>query len=221
VHTRASGESGGERTNSITGAQEHGGTQLFDPAGLALGSVKPAGAVESVRAQGIETSNLTSAEMFARLDAESPSRPVHWVQAGAHHAEAGYLDPALGWVGVRAEASGNAVHAAVLPGSTEAAHVLGTHLAGLNAFLSEHHGQHATATLAAPEERAFGSGGDRESGAEQESGRGNNTGSDAGAQTAKLSNSAVHIPGSAGKPADESQIVSPALLRGAHVSVMA
>jgi hypothetical protein len=90
----------------------------------------------------------TTSDTFAALDAERMGSPATWIHAGTHHAEAGYLDPALGWVGVRADAAGNGVHATVLPGSGEAAQVLGSHLAGLNSYLSEHHGQSTTVTLA-------------------------------------------------------------------------
>ena len=86
-------------------------------------------------------------DAVAALDAGRASPPTTWIHAGARHAEAGFLDPALGWVGVRADAVGNGVHAALVPGSADAAQVLETHMAGLNAFLSEHHGSSATVTL--------------------------------------------------------------------------
>jgi len=95
-------------------------------------------------------------DTFAALDAERTTPHPAWIHAGAHHAEAGYLDPALGWVGVRADASAGGVHAAVLPGSAEAAQVLGSHLSGLNAYLAEHQGPPATVSLAAPQERSNG-----------------------------------------------------------------
>ena len=84
-------------------------------------------------------------ETFAALDAMPPTA---WLHTGARRAEAGYFDPALGWVGIRAEAVGSGFHAAVTPGSAEAAQVLGSHLPGLNAWLSEHHGPSATVTMA-------------------------------------------------------------------------
>lgn len=89
-------------------------------------------------------------DTFSALDSASPA-PT-WIHTGARHAEAGYLDPSLGWVGVRAETQGATLHAAIVPGSPEAAQTLGSHLAGLNAYLAEHHGQAATLTLASPQE---------------------------------------------------------------------
>ena len=93
-------------------------------------------------------------DTFAALDGERAIPQAAWIHARAHHAEAGYFDPALGWVGVRADTTAGGVHAAVLPGSAEAAQVLGSHLSGLNAYLSEHHGPAATVSIAAAQERS-------------------------------------------------------------------
>jgi len=86
------------------------------------------------------------------------SAPQAWIRSGAHHAEAGYLDPALGWVSVRADVAGSGVHAALVPASGEAAQVLGSHLAGLNTYLSEHHREPATVTMASPQDARDASG---------------------------------------------------------------
>lgn len=75
---------------------------------------------------------------FAALDTASATSAPAWIHAGAQRAEAGFNDPALGWVGVRASLTGGAVHATVLPGSAEASQALSGHLAGLNAHLAEH-----------------------------------------------------------------------------------
>jgi hypothetical protein len=98
------------------------------------------------------TSSASGArETFAALDAEGvPGKPT-WVHAGAQRAEAGFEDPDLGWVGVRADLGGGGVHAALVAGSADAAAALGTHMAGLNAYLAEHHTSIETLTLAAPE----------------------------------------------------------------------
>jgi hypothetical protein len=153
------GESAGERGLSVMAAQDAGGPiPVRDPAGIAEARERQEGRADAARAPLNEANGLTGEETFARLDAGGAPQSIHWVQAGAHRAEAGYLDPALGWVGVRVESSGVGVHAAVVPGSPEAAQVLGTHLSGLNAFLSEQHGPHATATMAAPEDNRHGVG---------------------------------------------------------------
>jgi hypothetical protein len=87
-------------------------------------------------------------DAFATLDSATAGPETTWIHAGAHHAEAGYLDPSLGWVTVRADGTSGGVHAAVVPGSPEAASVLSNHLAGLNAFMAGHQGHSATVTLA-------------------------------------------------------------------------
>jgi len=90
-----------------------------------------------------------SHDPFATLDQGTLSTAPTWVHAGAQHAEAGFEDPALGWVGVRADLSAGGVHAALVPGSAEAAATLGGHLAGLNAYLAERNSPVESVTLAA------------------------------------------------------------------------
>ena len=92
-------------------------------------------------------------ETFAALDADIRTGTPTWTHAGARHAEAGFQDPALGWVGVRADASGSSVHATLMPGSAEAAQTLGGHMAGLNSYLAEEHTHIETLTLVTPEGR--------------------------------------------------------------------
>jgi hypothetical protein len=94
---------------------------------------------------------------FSALDSPAGAAPA-WVHAGAQRAEAGFDDPALGWVGVRAGLGEGGVHAAVVPASPDAAASLGTHLAGLSAYLAQHHTEVSTVALATPESRALGSG---------------------------------------------------------------
>jgi hypothetical protein len=96
------------------------------------------------------------------------------VNAGSHRAEAGYQDPALGWVGVRADSSGGQVHATLVPGSADAAQALGGHLAGLHDYLAEVHTPVESLTLANPESRevATGAGQDQNQGMNQGAGQG-------------------------------------------------
>ncbi len=90
-------------------------------------------------------------ETFAAIDAGSTGGKPTWIHAGMQRAEAGFQDPALGWVGVRADTSGGGVHAQLVPGSADAAQALSGHLAGLNAHLAAHHTPVETVTLTAPE----------------------------------------------------------------------
>jgi hypothetical protein len=161
-------------------------------------------------------------DTFAALDADRTSPSTTWINAGAHHAEAGYLDPSLGWVSVRADVAGSAVHAAVIPGSADAAQALGSHLTALNAYLAEHHGQSAIVTLAAPENsregsefgqgRAFGNQG----GAQEGSGGGRepNAGNPRGLSSGTLGSSqASPLAGPSGATAP--------MASGNYISVMA
>jgi hypothetical protein len=123
----------------------------------------PAAFQSSSRGENFSDDNTGSApgtptvhETFAALDSAPASAPA-WVRAGAREAEAGFHDPELGWVSVRANSTSGAVHAAVVPGSDEAAQALGGHLAGLNDYLATHHSTVESVTLAAPEVAAASS----------------------------------------------------------------
>ena len=107
---------------------------------------------------GFAAGGRDSREAFATLDGGPVPLGTTWVHAGARHAEAGYQDPALGWVGVRADAGGAGIHATVVPGSADAAQALGGHIAGLNAYMAEHHTAVGSVTLAAPEGRGADAG---------------------------------------------------------------
>jgi flagellar hook-length control protein FliK len=70
------------------------------------------------------------------MDAHASAGAPAWLHAGAQHAEAGFQDPSLGWVGIRADLGGGAIHAAIVPGSAEAAQALGAHMPALHAHLA-------------------------------------------------------------------------------------
>jgi hypothetical protein len=93
------------------------------------------------------TAGSTSSDTFAALDADTTTGRPTWVHAGAQQAEAGFQDSSLGWVSVRADASGGGVHAELVAGSSDAAQALGSHMAGLNAYLAEHQTPVDTLTL--------------------------------------------------------------------------
>lgn len=90
-------------------------------------------------------------EAFATLDGAPPSAAsATWTHAGPQQAEAGFQDPVLGWVGVRAESAGGGIHAALVPGSNEAAQALGTHMDGLHSYLAAQHTPVESLVMAAP-----------------------------------------------------------------------
>ena len=177
----------------------------------------------TAHAEMVDGRRLASNDTFAALDAGRDAPAPTWIHAGARHAEAGYLDPALGWVGVRADTVGGVVHAAVMPGSNEAAQLLGSHLAGLNNYLAEHHGQHATVTLATPQEGRGASSADQGSGSgEANTGRG---GADQGSKDIDGGHaqavSATAVRAIATTPISMTANVSVQRAAGNHISVMA
>jgi hypothetical protein len=173
------------------------------------------------------TTTTSPRETFAALDATDAPATATWIHAGARQAEAGFQDPALGWIGVRADSSGGGVHAQLVPGSADAAQALGGHLEGLNAYLIEHRTPVETLTLTAPESGWAGSGSDKGAGQQMQQGAGQQTGqqtgqgTDSGSQPSQSLDLPVTV---SGLPASSrwldggTQAVTPG---GVHISVMA
>jgi hypothetical protein len=128
------------------------------------GEQTAASAAGLARSPVTDTNGRPVEDPFAAIDADRSSAATTWMHAGPRHAEAGYLDPSLGWVGVRADVSASGIHAAVVPGSAEAAQALGGHISGLSAYMAEHHGHAATVTLESPQYRSDGTGEDPQPG---------------------------------------------------------
>ncbi|MDR3740823.1 MAG: hypothetical protein P4L40_17545 [Terracidiphilus sp.] len=176
---------------------------------------------------------------FAALDSASGAAAPSWTHVGARHAEAGFQDPSLGWVGVRADVSAGAVHATVVPGSADAAQALGGHMAGLNSYLSDEHAHVETLTLAVPESKDSWAGSgqgsgqgmnqDANQGANQGAGQG--TGQESGQNRFSESASSVQsVTPVRTTAASEAQVSAGALntngssgslRQGSHISVMA
>jgi hypothetical protein len=64
---------------------------------------------------------------------------VTWTHAAPRQAEAGFEDPSLGWVSVRAGLNAGSISAVVVPGSADATQALGAHMAGLHDYLADQH----------------------------------------------------------------------------------
>ena len=94
------------------------------------------------------TAGAHTAETFTALDGAGSSMQSTWFHAGAHQAEAGFEDPALGWVSVRAGVNAGGISAVVVPGSADATQALGAHMAGLHDFLAEQRSPVESLTLA-------------------------------------------------------------------------
>lgn len=157
--------SGAQNLSEVHAGAANGGSIASTPA-----SVQTVGAASA------------SKEPFAAMDSGSGTAAPTWVHAGARQAEAGFQDSSLGWVGVRAQADGNVIHATVVPGSAEAAQSLAGHLAGLNTYLADHHTPVETLTLDSPESRWAGQGMEQGTGqqAGQGAGQGDSRGQEAG-----------------------------------------
>lgn len=104
-------------------------------------------ATSSVAAGATGTQDITAREAIASLDAAPAVGTPNWLHAASRQAEAGFQDPALGWVGVRADLNGGIVHATVVTSSSEAAQALSGHLPGLSSYLTEQQTPVATLTV--------------------------------------------------------------------------
>lgn len=153
-----------------------------DSAAGTRGMLNPGGAIPSnpISAPPLAAApRAESREAFATLDGEPASTPATWVHVGSSRAEAGFQDPNLGWVSVRADQADGGIHATLVPGSAEAASALGSHLDGLNAYLADRHSAVQSVTVETPDARQFS--GSAESGGQQ--GRGQDSGQGSGADS--------------------------------------
>ncbi|MGA2889676.1 MAG: hypothetical protein ABSE51_16635 [Terracidiphilus sp.] len=178
------------------------------------------------RASTDSTTTAGHRETFAALDAEGSPASSTWIHAGARRAEAGFRDPTLGWIGVRADSSGGGVHAQLVPGSAEAAQTLGGHLDGLNSYLAEHRTPVETLTLTAPESGWSGGGSGQGTGQQMQQGAGQQTGQETGqgtdggsqsGQSQELSIAASESRASSERMDGGAQVVA----GGLHISVVA
>jgi hypothetical protein len=140
----------------------------------------PVSTTESERSSTATATESSSSQTFAALDANASTGAPAWIHAGAHHAEAGYQDPDLGWVGIRANLSGGGVHAQLTASSADAAQSLGSQLSGLNDYLAEHRTPVETLTLTASDGGSAGWTGNQGSGQGTQQNAGQQSGQDAG-----------------------------------------
>jgi hypothetical protein len=110
-------------------------------------SALPSGPGQGTPAQ--TAAGISTTETFTALDSAGGSMHPTWTHAGPHQAEAGFEDPTLGWVSVRAGVNAGMISAVIVPGSADATVALGGHMAGLHDYLWEQHSPVETLTLAA------------------------------------------------------------------------
>lgn len=166
-------------------------------------------------------------QIWAALDAGTGVGESGWTHAGVQHAEAGFQDPSLGWVGVRADLSGGSVHAVLLPGSADAAQALSAHLPGLSTYLSEEHARVSTLTIAEAETAAgesrdaAGTGQSPQQNANREAGQGGAREPQPGSQVNPPAASGVAIRGVQAASKSPDMFFPVGASRGTHISVMA
>lgn len=157
AHASHPGAASGELRHT---AESQAATTAADTGSLARDSAgAPADAITAGASTGVVASGSLSTSMsassgretFAAMDSGSGVGAPGWIHAGARQAEAGFQDPSLGWVGIRAGVSGGGIHASLVPGSSDAAQVLSGHVAGLGAHLAEQRAHVETVTVAEPQ----------------------------------------------------------------------
>ena len=162
-------------------------------------------------------------DTISALDAGTSLGTPTWTHAGGQHAEAGFRDPALGWVGVRADLSAGGIHATVVPNSEEAAQALNGHLAGLSAHLVQQQTPVVSLSMASPSESGVENGmGQRM----QQGAQGSPQGGASDEPQASSQDNAPPAPTSSNPAASAQSSVLDTLtytgeLRGTRISVMA
>lgn len=170
------------------------------------------------------TSAASSAhDAFSVLDEETSLGAPTWIHAGGQHAEAGFRDPALGWVGVRADLSSSGIHATLVPDSTDAALALNGHLAGLTTHLVEQQSPVVSLSMASPSNNGTESGAGQHM---QQSAQGNPQGSapEEPQSNAQENASRVSTTLNMTTPAESGvldSLTNPGARRGTRISVMA
>lgn len=105
---------------------------------------------------GSISSPASAQDPFIALDRETSVGNPAWTHVAGQHAEAGFRDPQLGWVGVRADLNASGIHASLVPSSEDAAQALSGHLAGLTSHLVEEHASLASLFIAEPKDTIDG-----------------------------------------------------------------
>lgn len=161
----------------------------------------------------------TAQDTFSALDASAAAPHVSWTQAGTQRAEAGYADPDLGWVSVRADLHGGSVHATVIASSSDSATTLGAELAGLNAHLAAQQIPVEPVTMAATSGQSMNLSDAMQQGSSQNS-RDDNRQSDASAEVSPLPNIASGGAAIHDATLRSDLLASQFIETGTHISVM-
>ena len=226
--SRSSSHSAAQETGSIATPVATPQSASVDAAAAALRS-SAAAPVSAAPASGhaqvlAAASSATSAQdTFSALDRGSSLGTPAWTHAGGQHAEAGFRDPDLGWVGVRADLDTSGIHATLVPSSADAAQTLSGHLAGLSSHLVAQQASVASLSMASPGE----SGSENAMGQRMQQGAEGNAqgGTSEESQATPQKNAPFESSTSALAATTESGVPEthayPGELRGTHISVMA
>jgi hypothetical protein len=223
AHRDSAGDVAQPETHTVLVQQAGAGVEA---SGLARVPSGTEGTVNAMTAHAGVTAGtaagMATQETFAAIDAGTGVGTPGWIRAGSQTAEAGFQDPALGWVGVRADLSGGNVHAELMPGSAEAAQTLNGHLTGLNAYLAEQHTPVATLTLAAPGGSGVetGAGQSLQQGAGQSAEQNTPTQSQSSLEPGTATVTAMPEKGAAAESSGFDTVAYMGEMRGRHISVM-
>lgn len=158
------------RQTQLAAAPDGHPAQIAAPPGLDVENVAVSlspGVATHNAASAAPTDGLRMQQTFAAMETGANALHPAWTHATATTAEAGYRDPALGWVGVRAQVDADGIHAAVVPVSTSASETLQSHLPGLGSYLADHHVRLESLSIA-PAEGSMQAQSDLPSGGSQE-----------------------------------------------------
>jgi len=212
-------------SSAILSADTHQLSMRFAASGLGAEAATAARSVAGAGASGLGASTQvggTGRDIFATLDSPTAVGAPTLIHAAGQRAEAGFEDPSLGWIGVRADMAGNGIHAALVPGSPEAAQVLSAHLTGLSAHLSNEHAAVSSLTMAEPGQGGIASGGfeSGSDGGQRNTSQSDGQSSSAARQTAEPPLSEKNLAGLVTESGEPAALPSLDGWRGSRVSVM-
>jgi len=233
-HTASRGASRGtaQETSSTATPVVPAQTALVDDASAGLRNSAATHVSATLAANHSQTAAATSAatsasDTFSALDqgtsqGTSLGSPT-WTHAGGQHAEAGFQDPALGWIGVRADLNGGGVHATLVPSSADAAQTLSGHLAGLSSHLEEQQASVASLSMASASGYGLenGSGQNMQQGAEGNTQGSASQESQASPQVTTPRAPRITVPASTADGGVSNSLTHAGDMLGTHISVMA
>lgn len=211
---------------TLAAAAQPGGMDAAASSAMRVSGVSPistASTLEHAQTATAASAPASTQDTFSALDAGSSLGAPSWTHVGSQHAEAGFQDPSLGWVGVRADLSAGGIHATLVPSSADAAQALSGHLAGLSSHLVEQQSSVASLALTSPGESGAenGMGQHLQQDAEGDSQRNASEQSPMRAQATTAEALTASVSEAAGSSSRQDPLTYAGDSRGTHISVMA